>query len=86
MHARIGHRHFRHATLQAIDLEIVLGSEGCEAIEVVVPEVVVVDQCMERLEQAACLFGMALLLEGFFQLLDQLLEADRVLLAFGKLR
>jgi len=39
---------------------------------------------MERLEQAACLFGMALLLEGFLQLLDQLLEADRVLLAFRK--
>jgi hypothetical protein len=50
----------------------------------VIPEVVVVDQRVERFEQRWCLFGVPLLLECVFQLSDQVLEADRVLLAFRK--
>ena len=64
MHARVGHGHFRHAALQSIDLEVVLGGKSGQAVEAVVPEVTVIDQGVERLEQGVCLVAMALLLWG----------------------
>ncbi len=82
VHARVSDRHLWHAALQTIDLEIVLCGERRQTIEAVVPEVAVIDQGIEWLEQGGRLVRVALSLEGVFQLLDQMLEADRILLAF----
>ena len=84
MHAIVSDRQLRYAALQTEHLEIVLGAEHGQSVAVEVPEVDIIDQRIERLEQRFGLIAAALLFEGVFQLSHQVLEADGVLLALGK--
>src|SRR3546814_10098555 len=75
----------RNGTLHAVDAEQARGAEHGQALEVVVPEVDVVRQCVERREQGRDFAIRILLPQRFLECPDQIPEADRILLSLRKL-
>ena len=84
MHSIIGDGELGNAALQAEYFEIIHRTEDGKSITVGIPEVGIIHQVLERLEQCFGLIPPALLLERVFQLTDEVLEANRVLLTLGE--